>query len=167
MKNWDERTGEEQRLLNPSFCSALLWHAARGHRTGSESEPGMPFEEAFLVLPMTLHRETRESLPRTTATSLAVWLNNYPLARARIADRARLLVPFTKEAIRFGGVHGLLRLSSGALLADQDWRSKMAASLNDSNDEVRFCAKRAELVGKWFAKTGNASTVMSFLGVRP
>ena len=31
MSRWSERPPEEQRLLNPSFCSLLLWHSARAH----------------------------------------------------------------------------------------------------------------------------------------
>jgi hypothetical protein len=167
MKHWAERTREEQRLLNPSFCSVLLWYAAQGYAAGLDTHPAMPFEETFLVLPMVLHRDIRDSLPRTTATSLAVWLGEHPLGRAMIPDRARLLVPFTKEAMRFGGAHGLLQFSHSALLAKLDWKTKVTSALSEASEEVRLCAKRAEFVGKWFAKAGNAETVMSIIGVRP
>jgi len=167
MNRWPERPGEEQRLLNPAFCSVLLWHAALGYAMESNSHSAMPFEESFLVMPMVLHRETRDSLPRNATTSLAAWINTYPLARPTVADRGQLLVPFTKEALYFGGVHGLLRFSNGILQANSDWRGKIRRVLNDSSDEVRLCNKRAEFLGKWFAKTGGAETVLTFLGVRP
>src|SRR5690242_6850377 len=109
MSNWSARTFEEQRLLNPSFCSMLLWFSALGHASASDKRVGLAFEECFLVLPITLHRELRESLPGSVATSLAAWLANNPLAPATIADRGRSLVPFTKEAMLFGGRFGVLR----------------------------------------------------------
>jgi hypothetical protein len=127
----------------------------------------LSFEEGFLVLPFVLHRTTREALPQGTRTSLAVWLDANPLARGRIATRAHLLVPFTKEAMMFGGVHGLLQIEGGRIQAVEAWRLRVNRAIKVSSDEVRECAKRAEFVGKWFAATGSASTVMTLLGVRP
>ena len=31
MTPWAERSIEERSLLNPGFCSMLLWHAAQGY----------------------------------------------------------------------------------------------------------------------------------------
>ncbi len=167
MTRWSERTIEEQRLLNPSFCSMLLWFASAGHASVSRQRVGISFEECFLVLPMVLHREIRESLPTKITTSLAVWIGNNPLAPAIIADRARALVPFTKEAIRFAGGYGVLQLERAVVHANSDWKKRMATVLADSSEEVHSCAKRAEFVGRWFAKTGSAETVMSLMGVQP
>jgi hypothetical protein len=167
MNRWIERPIEVQRLLNPSFCSLLLWHSARTHEETSPARIGIAFEECFLVLPIVLHRETRESLPPRTTTSLTVWLGRNPLAPSTIADRARSLVPFTKEALRFAGAYGLVQFRQMLIHANPDWRRRMASALEGCSDEVRACAKRAEFLGKWFAKTGNAETVLSLLGVQP
>jgi hypothetical protein len=161
---WANRSREERALLNPALCAELLWYAARGCVRDGD---GLSFEEAFLVLPFVLHRTTREALPRGTRTSLAVWLDSNPLARGRIATRARLLVPFTKEAIMFGGVHGLLQVQGGRLEAVEAWRLPVNRAIRASSDEVRECAKKSEFIGKWFEATGRASTVMALLGVRP
>lgn len=95
MTQWHERSGEERTLLNLAFCSLLLWYAARGYV--SINQDGLSFEEAFLILPMVLHRTTREALPRDTRTSLAAWIHDNPFAQERIATRAKLLVTFTKR----------------------------------------------------------------------
>lgn len=163
---WESRTIEERNLLNPSFCSMLLWYAARGYASQSDNK-GLPFEVAFLILPMVLHRETRESLPKSSKTSVPVWLDLNPLAVSHIPDRSRALVPFTKEAISFGGVYGMLGFRSRNLTGATEWKRKIQEVLSDCSDEVRECAKRAEFLGKWFAKTGNASTVLALFGVRP
>jgi hypothetical protein len=164
--NWQARSAEERNLLNPSFCSVLLWYAARGFNSQSEDE-GLPFEVAFLVLPMVLHRETRESLPKSLKTSIPVWLDLNPLARSHITDRARALVPFTKEAMNFGGIYGMLRFLKRDLFGLPEWKRKIEGILSDCSEEVRECTKRAEFVGKWFAKTGNAPTTLALFGVRP
>jgi len=144
----------------------MLWQAADGY--AGSSGVLLPFEMSFLVLPIVLHRETRESLPKVVRTSLAVWIEQNPLARPRIGDRARALVRFTKEAIMYGGLHGLLEVGSdGGIGAKQEWKKRIAGDLKDSSDEVRLCAKRAAFVGRWLAGSGTPDTVMAILGVRP
>jgi len=69
--------------------------------------------------------------------------------------------------LRFGGAYGALQFNQTIIYANPDWKKRMATALKDSSDEVRGCAKRAEFVGRWFAKTGNAETVLSLLGVQP
>ena len=151
MNRWSERPIEEQRLLNPSFCSLLLWHASKGHIDASRQSTGISFEECFLVLPMVLHRETRESLPPRTTTSLPVWIGAHPLALSTIVDRARSLAPFTREALRFAGGYGVLHFNQTIIQANLDWYRQLSSALANSSDEVRTCAKRAEFLGKWFA----------------
>jgi hypothetical protein len=151
--------------LNPGFGANLLWHAALGYQVHSNG--ALSFEESFLVLPFVLHGETRESLPRSSRTSLAVWLNDFPLSRNRVASRAQLLVPFTKEAITFGGMHGFINIDSTGLHANIAWRRAVSKSVRVATPEVKSCLKRAEFIGQWFATTGNSATVLALIGVRP
>lgn len=165
MTEWARRSREERTLLNPGFCAQLVWHAARGHVAPAGT--AMPFEEAFLVLPMVLERKTREALPRDTRTSLAVWLEVEPLVRGRIAARARLLAGFTRESLLFGGLHGFIRIEEGRIFSGEGWSKAVRKSLRTSSDEARECAKKAEFVGRWFAHAGAATTVFALIGVRP
>lgn len=165
MNPWVNRSTEERAILNPSFCSCLLWKAAAGYE--SSINVPLPFDIAFLVLPLVLHRRTRESLPNTVRTSLAIWLDENPLSRSRVADNARALVPFTKEAILFGGLYGLLDLDSCDIAANSNWKKIIAANLKESTVEVQNCAKRADFIGKWFAKSGSHNTIMAIFGVKP
>jgi len=162
---WLNRSPEERALLNPSFVSVLIWHAATGHMAGGAV--GLPFGTAFLVAPLVLHRETREALPRMLKTSLPVWLADNQLVRARLAERARTLVPYTREALLFGGMRGFLKVSADVVSAEQGWKRRVSAELARSGDEVRSCAARANFLGKWFARAGSPATVMALLGVRP
>lgn len=165
MNRWDLRSAEERALLNPSFCCGLLWHAARGHiAVGQEA---LPLELVFLTLPLVLHRETRESLPHAVTTSLAVWIDEYPLLRTRVAERARMLAPFTREALIFGGIHRVLDFANGALMPTGVRKKSILDTFKASTSEVRDCAKRAEFTGRWFGRAGSPSTVMTLLGARP
>ena len=161
---WGERSHEERTLLNPAFCAMLLWWASRG--CADVREEGMSFEEAFLVLPLVIQGKVRHALPRDTRTSLAVWINRYPLALGTVANSARALVPFTKDGVLWGGRHGLTRISGGWLQADEGWHGVVHQSLGEGSDETRLCARRASFVGRWFARAGSPSTVLALLGVR-
>lgn len=165
MTAWNKRSREEQTLLNPAYCANLLWHAAQGH--ASYAKVALPFEEAFLVLPLVLDRRTREALPRSIRTSLTTWLEGDVLVRRRIASRAQLLVEFTKEALLFGGIQGLFLISEGRVISVDDSKKAVRESLSESSDEVRETAKKAAFVGKWFAHSGAAATVLALLGVQP
>ena len=165
MIDWSKRAEEERALLVPSFSATLLWQAATGHH--SEVKRGVPLELSFLVLPIALHRGTRELLPKSVVTSLPVWLDENPLVRSGIAERARTLVPFTKDAMTFGGTRGMFLISPREIAAVTGWKRKVNSVVKGTSQEVADCVKRAEFVGRWFARIGNGATVMALLGVRP
>lgn len=165
MTPWRDRSIEERNLLNPGFCATLLWHAAQGY--ASERNTPMAIELSFLVLPFVLHRETREGLPRNITTSLPTWLAEHPIVRTRLGERAATLRSFTREALVFGGSHGLLSLAYDGVRANAAMKRRVTAGLKPTSDEVRECAKRAEFLGRWLEKAGGTETVMALLGVRP
>lgn len=162
---WAERSFEERSLLNPCFCGMLIWHAALGYR--KESERAISLEESFLVLPLVLHRGTRDALPRDVRTSLAVWIQEHPLVRGRLAERARSLAPYTKEALLFSGCRGVLLFSGGSIEAERAKRRAITSVLRVASAEVADCAKRSIFVGRWFARAGGPSTVLALWGVKP
>jgi len=153
---WKDRSHEERHLLNPAFCSTILWHAGKG-ATNRAAPPrqALSFIEAFLVLPIVLHQKSRESLPIRINTSLPVWIQSQPLLIASLPERAKALVPYTKEAITFGCCSPLFYIDNNEI------------SLRKSSGEVQECMKKAEFLGKWFAHTGSPETVFTLFGVRP
>jgi hypothetical protein len=168
MNAWEHRPHEEAVLLNPAFSATLIWSAARGYESvdPQSSKRALPLELAFLILPIVLHRPTREELPPSVATSLPVWIEAHPLIRARLGERARILVPFTREALLFAGVHHFLSISVEGLSTDERWKATVSRVIQDCTDEVAVCVRRAEFIGRWCARTGDAPTVMALLGVR-
>jgi hypothetical protein len=162
---WTNRTLEERTLLNPAFCSTLLWNAAKGREAAGKSL--LSIEEAFVVLPFVLPTSTREALPRAVSTSLPVWVADNPIEQRRIAERAKALLPFTRTALIFGATHGLLVFEGTRIKPSLYAKKLIGKTLRQASDEVRICVSKAEFVGRWFDKTGSSSTVLGLLGVRP
>ncbi|QTX33493.1 hypothetical protein KAR29_06420 [Aminithiophilus ramosus] len=161
---WNERPLEHARLLNPAFLGTLLWSCARAYSL--EAIVNQPFALSFLVVPVVLHKSTRESLPTTTRTSLVAWLGKNPRVLVGFSERAKSLVPLVKEALLFASSGGLLRVEDARVVAGVRPRS-MARFEREATDEVRACIKQAEFVGKWFALSGEYATVMALWGVAP
>ena len=161
MLPWKERPIEIAHLLNPAFCSLLLYDCIASFQ---ENVPlGMPFTLSFLVLPIVLHKSTRESLPRTVHTKLHVWLQEKPQVRIAFAQRTRELAPYTREGILFGLRSGNIDIDTGKLL--------VVNNLNDSNlwsdkEETSVCRKKAKFVGHWLAQSGSVSSIFVMWGIR-
>ena len=164
MTTWGDRSIEERALLNPAFCASLIWHfasASTGH------DRALTFSEAYLVLPIVLPKSSREALPRSTRTSLAVWLDENPSFQATLVARTRAMVPFTKDALIFGGTREFLQISTEEVRANAAMKRRVNAAVRQSSGDTQACFKKAVFLGSWFIETGAASTAMALLGVRP
>lgn len=167
MKPWNERPHEVRHLLNPAFCSVLLWCAAKGAAEYAISpRSGLSIAESFLILPLALHKGTREVLPRTVKSSLPVWVNSEPMIIARLPERAKSLVPHTKEAIAFGGGARLLKLQDNEIIGVSNQR-ELIKFLRQASGEIKECLNKSMFLGKWFAHTGTTETIFTLFGVRP
>lgn len=161
---WTERPLEQARLLNPAFVGTLLWGCAKAY--SSAAAGNQPFAVSFLVAPAVLHKCTREILPTTTRTSMVAWLGENPRVLVGFAERAQSLVPLVKEAILFATNGRLIKLQDAQIVAGARPRA-MARFEREASDEVRDCLKKAAFLGKWFALSGEYTTVMALWGVAP
>lgn len=165
MVAWEQRPVEIANLLNPAFCALLLVDSSDGYRANYDG--GMPYAIAFLILPLVLHDQTRETLPRTTRTDLHVWLQNHPEVRYEAGRRIVQLIPYTKEALIFGMHHGLINIDGqGALLVQRGMSRRTVPSLHSSS-EILVIRKRAAFLGRWFAKLGDPIAIYAMWGIRP
>jgi hypothetical protein len=158
---WKDRPEEVANLLNPAFCSIILKEGIFGYQQAS-SKP-MPYSLLFLVLPIVLHKRTRELLPRSISTTFHAWVHRYESVRIGFSVRATDLVPYYKEALLFGVQSGLFSISPGghvtALVSDRplpEW---------PDNSEPFDCRRQARFVGRWMAKAGDEATIYSILGI--
>lgn len=97
---------------------------------------------------------------------MASWLNDQPHALVGFADRARALVPLVKEGLLFTSNMQMLRFHEACLSAASRPRSFVQFE-RIATEEVKACIKKAEFVGKWFAGSGDYTTIMALWGVSP
>jgi hypothetical protein len=165
MKPWPERTREEAHLLNPPFCCVTITSACTGYRESNGQS--LPLALAFMILPIVLHKHTRESLPRTSRTSIPAWSQEHPEARLGFYERLMALRPHTREAMRYGlAFHWLAMGDSGGIrcVAPDAVINRAVRSLGgDASD----CVARARFLGKWLGTAGSTETTMALWGIRP
>ena len=106
----DDRSLEARRLLNPAFCGALISAAAAAYE--KEANTGMPYLYVFLVLPIVLHPDTRERLPRSAATRLVTWTERNGEVIAQVPKRMADLAPASRSGLLFASTCGAVRFGT-------------------------------------------------------
>jgi hypothetical protein len=165
MKLWSQRSIEETSLLNPAFCCLILASSVASY-SNLKSE-GLPYPLSFMILPIILHRETRELLPRTSRTSMTSWIQENTKVRIQFGDRVISLKSYTNEAILFGFNHQWLKIDQDLLLHTTKTTAIINSSIQNFDNEVKNCVKKAKIIGDWFAGTASIPTIMSLWGIRP
>ena len=161
---WAERSVEEARMFNPAFCGELICRTVgEYHRT---REAGLSMVTAFLVLPLTLHKPTREALPRRANTAFAGWVAEHSALLAELPERARRLRLVSREALLFAVGHELLALDGRGLLSDAKL-APLSARFAVSTDEVNAVRRAAGLLGRCFAGQGTHTSILRVMGVEP
>lgn len=158
MSPFASRPPEAMALYNSVLISELLVNAcwAKEQRDGT----GLPWPVVYLILPLTLHPETRDSLPRDRRITLARWAVQNQDLLADMEYRVANMVPVTKRAIRHGLRVGRLGLDGTNLMAlskpkkvEPQWSDELKASVRAS----RFCAQ-------WFTEI-ETHMAFEFLGI--
>jgi hypothetical protein len=161
MRIWNDRPPEIAHLFNPAFCALLIREGVLGF--GEVSPGGMPYPLVFLLLPIVLHKATRESLPGKITTKMHPWIQEHQEARVGFSERCATVAAYTREAILFAANGALLTFSpEGALQAPQ-LRLKRPPWPTDS--EFWACRQRARFVGRWLASAGDNATIFAMWGV--
>jgi Family of unknown function (DUF6521) len=161
---WSERPLEEASNLNPAFCGELIFRTASEYSKLRQQPFG--FVLSFVVLPIVLHKRTRDQLPGKASTAFAGWIADHGPLLAQFPDRVLRLVPVTREALLFLVQHSVVRIQDGGLTAGARAirRTARPAQITDDVTEARSAAS---LVGRWFANQGAVSSIMQGLGVSP
>src|SRR6266699_1933084 len=76
MIRWEERPVEIANLFNPAFCGEILRRCISSYQQ-TNSLP-LPYPLLFLVLPIILHRDTRERISPRQRLTLHAWLQKHP-----------------------------------------------------------------------------------------
>lgn len=161
---WQNRPSEEAINFNPAFCGELIVRAVREHGKSTGRPLALPL--SFLVLPLALHKQTRDELPSKADTAFVGWIVAHGPLLAAFPDRAARLAPVTREALLLMLQHSFLRTEGNGLVSTAK-RMKSSALAEKATADTNEARSAAELIGRWFARQGMPTLVMQGLGVKP
>ncbi|MEC4571068.1 three component ABC system middle component [Streptomyces virginiae] len=151
---------EAQALFNPAFGAYLL--ASAVNTATKKAKRPLPWPSAFLILPLVLPTDTRDSLPGKFTVTLSAWAHENPRLQAGFAERAAALTAYTRTSLRTAMRHQAIDVTPGGLVCPRTPKPPSAAP----GEEVADCARAAALVGRWLAVT-DPPRAFTALGVRP
>lgn len=163
MKSWEQRPREFACLLNPAFCGMISLKGIGAYQNGAGH--GAPYVFPFLLLPLVLHKPTRDSMPRSFRRSFLDWILDEGSADIRFsfAGRAKKQLPFVREGLLFAFRHARLSVTADGLLCTHEPERKSRII----SGEVVGIFQAAEICGRHLAYIDDMATIMSVLGVRP
>ena len=161
---WSARAGEEAANLNPAFCGELLARAISEYRRIRELP--FPFALTFLLLPIALHKRTRDLLPGNSSAAFVGWIAERKPSLAELPDRVARLMPVTREGLLFAIQHSVIRFEQGGLVPGEK-RITSRMRVEPSTDDADEARRAAALLGRWFAAQGSSSSIMHGFGVTP
>jgi hypothetical protein len=159
MKSWHARPTEVANLLNPAFCGYLLMEYVKQYEV--ETGTGVPYELMFLLLPVVLHKPTRECLPSSTRTHFPVWLQRHPEIRIDFANRVKDLIEITKESIFFLMKQGFLEVKEGRFCFTKKRYRRFVI-----DDEIKELKDKSKFVARWYSGF-NSTTIFILWGICP
>jgi Family of unknown function (DUF6521) len=163
-QRWLARPREEAANLNPAFCGELIFRSVSEYQRRRELP--FPFALSFVILPLALHKRTRDQLPGTATTAFVGWVANHGPALAEFPNRTLRLTPITREAIMFAMQHEVLMVQHGGLAAGPK-PIRLRGQRERTTDDADEARRAASLLGRWFANQGYASSILQGLGVAP
>jgi hypothetical protein len=164
MKNWEERNIITANLLNPAFCGEVIRRTITSYNDNNNNEK-FPFSLLFLILPIVLHKKTRENMPIRSSTYFHSWVEENEFLFIDFAERIKQLNPFTKESLMFLLKYNAANITDDGLIEINSYKRKTPKGENTR--EVIEIYHKAELLGKWFRLTGNEQTIYMFLKIKP
>ena len=164
MEKWERRSRIAANLLNPAFCGEIIRRTISAYNKNEENKR-FPFSLLYLILPILLHKKTRDNMPQRSSTYFHHWVDENEFLFIDFAYRVRELVPFSKESLMFLLSHNAAKIDDNGKIEIVDYRKKVPGG--DFAEEVQSIYKKADLLGKWFRLTGNEQTIYMFLKIRP
>ena len=160
----DVGSSEELALFNPAFLARILHAGAADYRR--DAQQNMPVVLAFLLIPLVLHKPTRDDLPTVASTQMQRWIREHPRHAVLLARRVRGLRLFVGIAIRFGLQHRVLT-SEGDRIGAGFLRRRPRGLSELESTEVDDCLRVARFLGRWFARQPDSATLLAMWGLRP
>jgi len=161
VKRWNQRPFEIRNLFNPAFCGLILFRALHGYE--EEDSRGMPFSLSLLVLPLCLHKDSREVIAGSPRSYLLKTTEKNQQVMVGFADRVTQMLPYAFEGFGLLMERGCVAVVDGRI---QPLPDKVRKTVNGS-DETISCQKVARIVGREFARIADRVTIYTTFGIRP
>jgi len=161
--NWGERTIFTANLLNPAFCGEVLRRTIVKYSKES-GMVGLPFSLTFLILPILLHQDTRNLLPKTKRIKLHQWLTANDKLKIQLIPRIRYLVPYTRESIIFLYSHDVIDFSDKGEIIPLKTRN---TNFSKESEEVQDILSTAISLGNWINTFPSEKITYTFFGIKP
>ena len=165
MKTWNERPFEIRNLFNPAFCGVIILRALQGFE--EEDDAGMPFSLVLLILPICLHKGSREILSKHSRRYFLKTISENPQIQVGFAERAQSLLAYTFEGLGLTMQLGSFEVTKDGRLRTLEKGIRKTIDVKNGTQESIECQKVAQQVGRNFAKIGDRVTIYTSLGVRP
>jgi hypothetical protein len=162
VKQWDQRPFEIRNLFNPAFCGLVLFRAL--HNYEKEDTRGMPFSLSLLVLPLCLHKDTREVIASSPRSYLLKTIESNQQIMVGFADRVTQMLPYAFEGFGLLMERGCIKVMEEGRIQTVPKKVRKAIS---GTAETVTCQKVARIVGKEFARIADRVTVYTTFGIRP
>lgn len=160
---WEERSIISANLFNPAFCGEVLRRTIESYNQNSSSK--FPYSLSFIILPIILHKNTREEMPLKSSSHFHIWVNEHEYLFIDFIERAKSLLPYTKEALLFLLAHNAVFINEEGNIEVYPYRKKNPSG--DSIDEIKEIYAKVKLLGKWLSLTGNVQSIFAFLKIKP
>lgn len=162
MKPWIERPFEIRNLFNPAFCGILILRAIQGYE--EVDELGIPFSLSLLILPICLHKNTREIFSENSRSNFLKIITDNPSILVGFAERTSSLLPYSFEGLGLAMQHNSIMVSgNGHINLLSNGIKKQIKGTPESIE----CQRVAIKIGKSFATIGDRITIYTTLGIRP
>ncbi|MGE5435889.1 MAG: three component ABC system middle component [Syntrophothermus sp.] len=162
MKPWTERPFEIRNLFNPAFCGVLLLRAVQGYEEIDKS--GLPFSLSLLILPMCLHKNTREILSENSRSNFLKIITDNPNLLVGFAGRTTSLIPYAFEGLGLAMQHNSIKVTDDGHI---NLLNKGIKKQIDGTTESIECQRVALKLGKSFATISDRITIYTTMGIRP
>lgn len=161
--SWIERNTIVANLFNPAFCGEIIRVTIKEYNKHTNTK--FPYAYTFLILPIVLHKATRDRMPRSVRTYFFVWVEKNDDLFFDFAKRTKSMVKYTKEALSFLLTHNKIEITENAELNSVEDRVKKIKK--EDYQEYNEILKKAEMLGKWLSTTSDVKSIYSFLRITP
>lgn len=161
--NWNNRNPIVKNLLNPAFCGEVIRVAANEYNTHSENK--FPYLYSFLVLPIILHEETRQRLPRTTRTYIFAWVDENEDLLMQFPNRAKNMAKYTRESLCFLIKYNAIEMDKTGNIFVPNYRKTNYSG--EEYSEYNDIMKKSKMLGKWLSQSSDIKSIYSFFRITP